>query len=310
MNRSRISKTIVTSFIVVLFLTNSFAVANPLNADGNFGSDPSVNLGKDGYSLSWEPNSQSNFADNQASVELVIGVAEKTNSWMGLSELVSRSGGEIVNTINVGEKQAVVVSIPTKSASSFAAEAHASGAATYVEPNKQYQAYVAPNDQYWSLQWGPQKIQADYAWNTTTGNRTVLVAVVDTGIDYNHPDLAANYVPLGYNWVTGTSNLLDDHGHGTHCAGIIAATFNNTKGVAGLAQVRIMAEKALDVNGSGWSDDLANAIIHATDQGAKIISNSWGSNESSSRHPRRNRVCQQPRSFGFGSRWKRRQKPT
>ena len=83
---------------------------------------------------------------------------------------------------------------------------------------------------------GPQKIQADWAWNITTGNSSVLVAVIDTGIDYNHSDLAANYVPLGFDWVNNDTDPMDDNGHGTHCAGIIAAVLNNI-GIAGVAQV-------------------------------------------------------------------------
>ncbi len=128
----------------------------------------------------------------------------------------------------------------------------------------------------WSVQWGPQKVQADWAWNITTGNSSVLVAVVDTGIDYSHPDLAANYVPLGYDWVNNDSDPRDDFGHGTHCAGIIAAAINNGIGIAGLAQVRIMAEKVLDYSGGGYDDWVANGIIHAVDQGANIISMSFG----------------------------------
>ncbi|RLC79204.1 MAG: hypothetical protein DRJ03_23935 [Chloroflexi bacterium] len=72
------------------------------------------------------------------------------------------------------------------------------------------------------------------------------------------------------------SDPMDDHGHGTHCAGIIAAVIDNNEGIAGLAQVKIMAEKALNEYGWGWDTDLANAIIHAVDQGADILSNSWG----------------------------------
>ena len=123
-------------------------------------------------------------------------------------------------------------------------------------------------------------IKADYAWYKH--RRHVLVAVVDTGIDYTHPDLMANYVPIGYDWVNNHTAPLDDHGHGTHCAGIIAATLNNNICIAGIAQVKVMAEKAINATGYGTSTDLANAIIHATDQGAKIISNSWGGNVSSS----------------------------
>ena len=76
------------------------------------------------------------------------------------------------------------------------------------------------------------------------------MAVIDTGIDYYHPDLAANYVPLGYNWAYNNPDPKDDYGHGTHCAGIIAATINNNIGIAGLAQVKIMSEKVLDSRGA------------------------------------------------------------
>jgi thermitase len=69
---------------------------------------------------------------------------------------------------------------------------------------------------------------------------------------------------------------LDDNGHGTHCAGIIAAAINNSIGIAGLAQVRMMAEKVLDGGGYGYADWVANGIIHAADSGAKIISMSLG----------------------------------
>jgi hypothetical protein len=74
---------------------------------------------------------------------------------------------------------------------------------------------------------------------------------------------------------------LDDNGHGTHCAGVIAAAINNSVGIAGLAQVRIMAEKTLDASGSGSSSELAKAIVHSVNQGANIISCSWGSSTES-----------------------------
>jgi thermitase len=169
-----------------------------------------------------------------------------------------------------------VVDVSEAEAASFAAEALQSGLARYVEPDYRYEAQFVPDDPLWLGQWGPQKIEADWAWNTTVGTSSLLVAVIDTGVDYNHPDLAANCVPLGYDWVNNDTDPIDDNGHGTHCAGIIAAVLNNHEGIAGLAQVKIMAEKGLDAGGSGYTSDLANAIVHATDQGAKIISMSWG----------------------------------
>jgi thermitase len=282
-NQASVWKSIGAVFILLLVLANSSTIGNFVAANTNFVSSPSdgVSLGANGYSTSWNPDSGGNFDDGATSVELVIGIAAKPNSYGGLSGLVSLSGGEITNPIALGQKQAIVVSVPTESASSLAAEARALGLASYVEPNIKYAIDSTPNDTYWSLQWGPQMIRADYAWNTTTGSDAILVAVVDTGIDYTHPDLIANYVPLGRDWVDDDDFPLDDHGHGTHVAGTIAATMNNAMGVAGLAQVRIMAEKAIDVNGSGSSSDLALAIRHAVDEGANIINNSWGSNQSS-----------------------------
>jgi hypothetical protein len=132
-----------------------------------------------------------------------------------------------------------------------------------------------PNDPNWTCQWGPRKIEADWAWNATFGNSSILVAVVDSGIDYTHPDLAANYVGLGYDWAYNDSDPMDDNNHGTRVAGIIAAEINNGIGIAGLAQVKVMAEKIWDKEGVCYLDWIANGIKHATDQGAQIISMSW-----------------------------------
>lgn len=167
-------------------------------------------------------------------------------------------------------------------ASFFAVRMKATGLASYVEPYTKFEALIVPNDANWTAQWGPKKIEADWAWNYTTGRGDVFVAVVDTGIDWNHSDLAANYIPIGYDWVNNDTDPMDDHGHGTHVSGIIAAVLNNSIGIAGLSQVQVMAEKGLNDEGKGYPDWLFNAIIHAVDQGADIISMSWGSYSPSS----------------------------
>jgi subtilisin family serine protease len=209
--------------------------------------------------------------------ELVIGVDKAhPNRVDELISIVHQNSGEIVNKVSMGGKTtAVVVSAPTSITSSFAGELQASGLAKYVEPNMKFEIFSVPNDPNWTIQWGPKKIEADYAWNTTIGDPSVLVAVIDTGIDYDHPDLAANYVPLGYDWADNDNDTMDEYGHGTHCAGILAAVMNNNIGIAGLAQVRIMAEKGFR---GVFGDEvaLAKGIIHAVDQGAKIINMSWG----------------------------------
>jgi len=231
----------------------------------------------------WNFNKINEWADfakvDDDSAELVIGVNnEKPNSHEDIKGLIDENGGDLVGTVSMGDSiKAIVAEIPLPMIPHFATEVQAAGLSRYIEPNRKFQTCFIPNDSYWSYQWGPRKIEADYAWNTTTGDPSVLVAVIDTGTDYDHPDLAANYVPLGYDWVNYDPDPMDDNGHGTHCAGIIAAVINNGIGIAGLAQVQIMAEKGLDTEGWGTEDDLANAIIHAVDQGADILSNSWGS---------------------------------
>jgi|GEM_PF-1025624 thermitase len=227
---------------------------------------------------------QSSFASSDGSDRQLIVGLNKTCSGAstGLAGLVGQIGGKVVADVLMGgQTDAVVVDVPASNYSIVGKEAELSGLARYVEPNLQFRAQFEPNDPYYSLQWTLPKIKANWAWNLTKGNSSVLVCVVDTGIDYTHPDLVNNYVALGYDWVHNDANPLDDNGHGTHVAGIIAAQMNNGLGVAGLAQVKIMAEKAL--NSTGWGDevDLAYAITDAVSKGAKILSNSWGSDSDS-----------------------------
>ena len=207
---------------------------------------------------------------------LIVGIKD-TGDLNILEEIAEKHEAIIVSKISFKDKiKAIVVELPIISVSKFVEDARALGLTSYIEPDMKVQVEFEPNDPYWGLQWGPRKIEANWAWNVTLGSSSVLVAVIDTGIDYEHPDLAANYVPLGYDWVNYDSDPLDDYGHGTHCAGIIAAVINNSLGIAGLAQVKIMAEKCLDSWGYGYWDWVASGIIHAVDAGADIISMSFG----------------------------------
>jgi len=166
-----------------------------------------------------------------------------------------------------------------------------------------------PNDTSFNLQWALRNtgqsggvsgadINVPSAWDVTTGSGQVIVAVIDTGVDYNHPDLAANmwrnpgevpgngidddqngYVDdvYGYDFANNDSNPMDDNGHGTHVAGTIGAVGNNSRGVAGvLWDVQIMALKFLGANGSGYISNALRALNYAVANGASISNNSWG----------------------------------
>ncbi|HVP26533.1 MAG TPA: S8 family peptidase [Candidatus Bathyarchaeia archaeon] len=227
-------------------------------------------------------NATCDFAYNGSHVELVLGVSEGKESYQKLSTIITQNEGDITSKLSTYNKtRSIIINVPTNKVSNLIKEVMKNNGVKYLEPNWKAYADAIPNDPEWTNQWGPAKIQANMAWNTQKGNNTILVAIVDTGIKYTHPDLVANYVPLGYDWINNDSDPMDDQGHGTHCAGIIAASINNSIGIAGLAQVRIMAEKGLSRQGWGYDDELANAIIHAVNQGAKIISCSWGSSEES-----------------------------
>ena len=225
-----------------------------------------------------------NLADNRDSNEFVIGLNQITASSLSLiSNILTKNNAQTINTVSAeGKVIAMAVKLLPEAKSLFIQEIQASGLSKYIEPRTVFHADSIPNDPQWVNQWGAQKIKADFAWNITQGNSAIIVAVIDSGVDYTHPDLAANYVPLGYDWVNNDNNPSDDFGHGTHCAGIIAAQVNNSLGIAGLAQVKIMAEKGLNQYGSGYSDQLANAIYDSVNKGAKILSNSWGSSSPSS----------------------------
>ncbi|MBK1811136.1 S8 family serine peptidase [Clostridium sp. YIM B02505] len=134
---------------------------------------------------------------------------------------------------------------------------------------------ISVNDSYLSSQWYINNLNILNALDYNSGSN-ITVAVVDTGIDYNHEDLA-NKVIGGIDY-TGTGSYNDNEGHGTHVAGTIAAISNNGKGVTGIApSTKLLAVKVLDENGDGDTLSISQGIIWAADHGAKIINLSLGS---------------------------------
>jgi subtilisin family serine protease/uncharacterized protein YkwD len=155
-------------------------------------------------------------------------------------------------------------------------------AVAFAELDGRVQIALDPNDPYYDDKWWWEKIQAADAWDVTTGSDYVVIAVIDTGVDVDHPDLAAKLVP-GYDFFNDDDDPDDDHGHGTHVAGIAAAATNNLLGVAGLSWgARIMPLKALPASGSGFDSHVAEATAFAADHGAKIINLSLGGPDFSS----------------------------
>jgi thermitase len=148
----------------------------------------------------------------------------------------------------------------------------------YATYNYYVQALNDPNDPEFWRQWAPKKIDAPEAWDIHTGSNNITIAVLDTGVDLDHPDLSANIVG-GYDFVNEDYDPQDDHysNHGTHVAGIAAAIGNNGKGIAGIAWgAEIMPVKVLNSSGSGTVSNVEAGINYAVTNGAQVINMSLG----------------------------------
>lgn len=154
----------------------------------------------------------------------------------------------------------------------------------YAEPHYLYMTnetvnpeVIVPNDALYSeYQWNLPSIEAEKGWKLSKGNDQVIVAVLDTGVQSNHPDLQGKLI-AGTNIVDSAAEPDDDVGHGTHVSGIIGATVNNGEGVAGVSWYnKIMPIKVLDNSGAGSTYSVAKGIIWAVDHGAKVINMSLG----------------------------------
>ncbi|MCU1272925.1 MAG: putative alkaline serine protease (subtilase family protein) [Bryobacterales bacterium] len=157
-----------------------------------------------------------------------------------------------------------------------------SGMFTFVERDHVAHSAATPNDPDFATQWHLAKIQAASAWSITQGAASVPIAIIDSGIDLTHADLASKVIP-GWNFLTGTSNVADTGGHGTAVSGTAAAATNNLTGVAGVAWANtIMPLVVLNSSNYASYSDIASAINYAADHGTRIISISIGGPTSSS----------------------------
>lgn len=134
-----------------------------------------------------------------------------------------------------------------------------------------------PNDEYFPYQWGPVKVMLPQAWDIVTGYDQSVVAIIDSGVNYNHPDMPFSRIIKGPDYVNGDNDPMDDNGHGTMVAGVLMASTNNFTGMAGsMWQGRLMAIKVLDNQGFGEYTDMLMAVQYAIDNGAGVINISLG----------------------------------
>lgn len=153
----------------------------------------------------------------------------------------------------------------------------------FVEPNYTRELHWVPDDEEHYADQEPwvEAVNLPEAWNITTGDTELVVAVIDSGVSPTHPDLAGKLV-AGYNAVDGSDNADDISGHGTHVAGIIAAADDDMVGTAGAAMdVKIMPIRVVADNGSISVSSIHDAIIWAVDNGADVINLSLGSDQAS-----------------------------
>jgi thermitase len=150
-----------------------------------------------------------------------------------------------------------------------------------VHPNRIYGVNLTPNDVKFVDQWGMRKdrMNAPAAWEKGVNASNITVAVLDTGVDYNHPELKGRVI-VGPDLADKDNDPMDVHGHGTHVAGIVGASGNNSEGIAGVAwNCKILAVKVLGDKGNGTSDSVAEGIKYAADHGAKVINLSLGTDQ-------------------------------
>ncbi|TCP59167.1 thermitase [Tumebacillus sp. BK434] len=190
------------------------------------------------------------------------------------TDVAAKHGAKLKKNLTQAGYQ--VLKVPTgQSAEALLAELQADPAVETAELDAVYSVNFIPNDPSFVNQWHLTKIQAPQAWDYALGTG-VTIAIIDTGVDIQHPDLSSKIV-AGYDFVNNDTDADDDQGHGTHVAGIAAASGNNGLNGSGVApNARIMPVKVLNYSGSGYTSDIISGLFFAADNGAKVINLSMG----------------------------------
>jgi subtilisin family serine protease len=247
-----------------------------------------------------------NFDKPHVANELIVKFKEGQSR-----SFLTRSSVEIKKEFQLSK--AMLIKIPENLRSAnIIDELTNSDAVEYVQLNYIYTDLFVntPNDADFSSQYAHARISSEEAWSTTTGSRDVLVAVIDSGVDYNHPDIKDNYWTnsgemgldengedkstngidddgngyvddfRGWDFINGDNDPMDDNSHGTHCAGIIGASGNNSIGVVGVNwEVSMVGIKIFSARGSTNSAAIVEGVEYATLMGVSLSNNSWGGTE-------------------------------
>ena len=317
--QNRFIATIAILIILSLFVSPALAT----NGNGETTKDSIPGTDNAGISIITDSATGNQYAAGEVIVRYNYEKIKSTTLMNEYSTRINAKIGAVViqdlSSKNLPGMQ--LVQIPNSmSVTDAIAEYEKSPDVLYAEPNFiYYLSSITPNDPYFSsLQWGLQNtgqtiegsvgtvgadIDAPKAWDLTTGSNTVVVAVVDSGADYLHPDLSANMwinsneIPdngidddsngfiddvRGWNFFSHNNNPMDGNTfqgtyHGTHCSGIIGAVGNNGIGISGVNwNVKIMPLRVTSAAGSLSTSDGILAINYASKNGANVISNSWG----------------------------------
>ena len=188
-------------------------------------------------------------------------------------KILGGQGGRVIGKLD--DLDIYVVSLPPTASEKAVAHALAQHPhIKFAEPDALVPVSYVPNDTYYTSEWHLQTIGAPTAWNVATGSG-VTVAILDSGIDASHADLAPQLVP-GWNFYDNNSNTADVYGHGTKVAGVVAALGNNSMGVAGVAfNARLMPIRVTDTSGYASISALASGLTYAADHGARVANMSF-----------------------------------
>jgi thermitase len=215
---------------------------------------------------------------------LVVGLTEGANE-SDLSGALTAFGARVVSRID--KLHLLVVETPTGAGGPALAALRRHPSVRYAEPNSPVTYASAPSDEYYAdgQQWNIDRVKAPDAWDLLPAGGNTVVAVIDTGIDYGHPEFAGRISSFGCDQFHGDCLGLgggaiarDDNYHGTHVSGIIGANTNNRIGIASVSggRVTIIPIKVLSKGGGGYTSDVLDAVIYAVDKGAKVINMSLG----------------------------------